>query len=141
VNNGKTYLSPYDKTHSINVVANYELSKKISLSAIWVYSTGNPTTYPSGRFEIDGQLFPIYSGRNQYRKPDYHRLDLSFTYTPRKNKKRRWQEEWNISFYNAYNKKNPWMINYDQDSETGLPYAEMVYLFGIVPSITYNFKF
>ncbi|MDR2915986.1 MAG: TonB-dependent receptor [Tannerella sp.] len=141
VNNGKTYLSPYDKTHSLNVVANYRFSKKISMAAIWIYTTGNPTTYPSGRFDIDGEYFPIYSGRNEYRRPDYHRLDLSFTYVPKPDTQKRWKGEWNVSLYNAYGKKNPWMITYDQNDDTGLPYAEMLYLFGIVPSITYNFKF
>ncbi len=141
VNHGQTYLSPYDKTHSLNVMANYELSKKISFSAVWVYATGNPTTYPSGRFEIDGEYFPIYSGRNEYRRPDYHRLDLSFTYVPKPDSKKRWRGEWNVSLYNAYGKKNPWTITYDQYEDTGLPYAEMLYLFGVVPTVTYNFKF
>jgi len=141
VNNGKTYVSPYDKTHSVNMVANYDFSKSISVSAVWVYATGNPTTYPSGRFEINGEYFPIYSGRNEYRRPDYHRLDLSFTWIPRQDAGRRWHGEWNVSLYNAYGKKNPWMINFRQNEETGLPYAEMLYLFGVVPSITYNFKF
>ena len=141
VNKGKTYLSPYNKTHSLNVVANYEFSKSISASLIWVYATGNPTTYPSGRFEVEGEYFPIYSGRNEYRRPDYHRLDLSFTYLPRQDSKRLWKGEWNVSLYNAYNKKNPWMITYRQNDVSGIPYAEMMYLFGIVPSITYNFKF
>lgn len=141
INGGKSYLAPYDKTHSLNIVANYEFSKKLSVSAIWIYATGNPTTYPSGRFEIDGEYYPIYSGRNEYRRPDYHRLDLSLTYVPRPDSKKRWKGEWNVSLFNAYNKKNPWMITYDQDADTGRPYAEMVYLFGIIPSITYNFKF
>ena len=141
VNKGKTYLSPYDKTHSVNVVANYEFSKKFSVSAIWIYATGNPTTFPSGRFEIGGEYFPIYSGRNEYRRPDYHRLDLSLTYIPKPDTKKRWRGEWNVSLYNAYGKKNPWMITYDQNEDSGLPYAEMMYLFGVVPSITYNFKF
>ncbi|MDR2472380.1 MAG: TonB-dependent receptor [Tannerella sp.] len=141
VNNGKTYLSPFDKTHSINAVANYELSKRITLSAIWVYATGNPTTYPSGRFEIEGNYYPLYSGRNEFRRPDYHRLDLSFTYIPRLNPSRKWSGEWNLSLYNVYNKKNPWMITLSEDHDTGLPYSEMIYLFGIVPSISYNFKF
>jgi hypothetical protein len=141
INKGKTYLSPYDKTHSLNIAANYALSKKITISAIWVYATGNPTTYPSGRFEIDGEYFPLYSGRNEHRRPDYHRLDLSLTYVPKPDSKKRWHGEWNVSFYNAYAKKNPWMITYSQNEDTGLPYAEMIYLFGVVPSITYNFKF
>ena len=141
VNKGKTYLSPYDKTHSLNVVANYEFSKKVSMSAIWIYATGNPTTYPSGRFEVDGEYYPIFSGRNEYRRPDYHRLDLSFTYVPKPDSKKRWRGEWNVSLYNAYGKKNPWMIMYDQDEDSGRPFAEMFYLFGVVPSISYNFKF
>ncbi|MDR1746319.1 MAG: TonB-dependent receptor [Tannerella sp.] len=141
VNQGKTYLAPFDKTHNVNIVTSYELSKKCSVSAVWVYATGNPTTYPSGRFEINGEYFPIYSGRNEYRRPDYHRLDLSFTYIPAPDSKKRWKGEWNVSVYNAYSKKNPWIITYNQDAGSGRPYAEMLYLFGIVPSITYNFKF
>ncbi|WP_080903893.1 TonB-dependent receptor [Parabacteroides sp. Marseille-P3160] len=141
INQGKTYLAPYDKTHSVNIVANYQLSEKVSLSTVWVYATGNPTSYPSGRFEIGGEYFPIYSGRNEFRKPDYHRLDLSLTYIPNPKSKKRWQGEWNFSLYNAYWQKNPWMITFDQDDVSGLPHAEMIYLFGIIPSITYNFKF
>ena len=141
INQGKTYLAPFDKTHTVNIVANYELSKKISLSAIFIYATGNPTTYPTGRFEINGEYFPIYSGRNADRRPDYHRLDLSLTFVPRPDTKKRWKGEWNVSLFNAYGKKNPWMITLNQDKDTGRPYAEMVYLFGIVPSITYNVKF
>jgi hypothetical protein len=141
INGGKTYLAPYDKTHALNVVANYAFSEKWNLSATWVYATGNPTTYPSGRFEINGEYFPIYSGRNEYRRPDYHRLDLSIGFIPHPRSGKRRQSEWNLSIYNAYGKKNPWMITYDQNADTGLPYAEMLYLFGVVPSITYNFKF
>ncbi len=141
INNGKTYLAPYDKTHTVNIVGTYELSKKVSVSASWVFATGNPTTYPTGRFEINGEYFPIYSGRNEYRKPNYDRLDLSLTYVPNPDSKKWYKGEWNFSIYNAYSRKNPWMITYNQDDTSGLPYAEMIYLFGIVPSVTYNFKF
>jgi len=141
INQGKTYLAPFDKTHTINIVATYELSKKCDISAIFIYASGNPTTYPTGRFEIKGEYFPIYSGRNEDRRPDYHRLDLSFNYIPRPDTKKRWKGEWNVSLFNAYGKKNPWMITLNQDRETGRPYAEMFYLFGIVPSVTYNIKF
>ena len=141
INKGKTYLAPFDKTHTVNIVANYELSKKCSVSAIFIYATGNPTTYPTGRFEIEGEYFPIYSGRNEDRRPDYHRLDLSFNFIPRPDTKKRWKGEWNVSLFNAYGKKNPWMISLNQDRDTGRPYAEMVYLFGVIPSVTYNVKF
>jgi hypothetical protein len=141
INHGKTYLAPYDKTHAANIMANYEITAKWNVSAIWVYTTGNPTTYPSGRFEINGEYYPIYSGRNEYRRPDYHRLDLSVNFIPHPHSVKRWRSEWNLSIFNAYSQKNPWMITYDQNADTGMPYAEMLYLFGIVPSITYNFKF
>jgi outer membrane cobalamin receptor len=141
INNGKTYLSPYDKTHFLNIVTNWQLSKKWDLSAAWIYSTGAPTTYPTGRFNIGEEYFPIYSDRNTFRKPDYHRLDLSATYRMQHNKKKGWRSEWSFSLYNAYGRKNPYMITYDQNKSTGIPYAESTYLFRFIPSVTYNFKF
>ncbi|KAA6327301.1 TonB-dependent receptor SusC [termite gut metagenome] len=140
VNEGKTYLAPYDKTHAVNIAVNYELSKKLSVLATWVFATGTSTTYPAGRFEIGGEYFPIYSGRNEYRKPDYHRLDLSVNFVPDLNSKKRWKSEWNFSVFNAYGRKNPWLISYSQ-IETATPTATMTYVFQFVPSITYNFKF
>ena len=141
VNQGKTYLAPYDKTHAVNVVATVNLSSKINISVIWVFATGMPTSYPTGRFAVGDEYFPIYSGRNEYRKPDYHRMDVSVNFIPNPGSKKWLRGEWNFSVYNAYNRKNPWMINYHQDKTTGIPYAEMTYLFSFVPSITYNFKF
>ncbi|MCC8146957.1 MAG: TonB-dependent receptor [Bacteroidales bacterium] len=141
INNGKTYLAPYDKTHAINILASYNFSKKWNFSATWIFATGNPTTYPTGRFEIGGEYFPLYSGRNEYRKPNYDRLDISVNYIPNPESKKRWKGEWNFSIYNVYNRKNPWTITYKQDEIHEAPYAEKLYLFGIVPSITYNIKF
>ncbi|MDR2086479.1 MAG: TonB-dependent receptor plug domain-containing protein [Dysgonamonadaceae bacterium] len=141
VNRGKTYPAPFDKTHVINVVAAYRFSKKLNVSATWIFATGNPTTYPAGRFDVLGEYFPVYSGRNEYRRPNYHRLDLSVNYIPRPESKKRWKSEWNFSVYNAYNYKNPWSIYFNRENGTAAPYAEMMYLFGIIPSITYNFKF
>lgn len=141
INNGKTYLSPYDKPHSLNISASYQFSKKWSASAAWIFATGNPTSYPTGRFEVNGEYFPIYSGRNEFRKEDYHRLDLSLTYVPTPKRKKKWEGEWNFSLYNAYGHKNPWIITYDQNTASGIPSAKMTCLFSFVPSVTYNFKF
>ncbi|MDR1984366.1 MAG: TonB-dependent receptor [Prevotellaceae bacterium] len=140
INNGRSYLAPYDKTHAVNIVLNYQLSEKINASVTWIFASGTPTTYPTGRFQIGGEYFPIYSGRNEYRKPAYHRLDLSLNYVPNPRSKKRWKSEWNFSLYNAYGRKNPWLISYKQN-ETATPTAEMLYLFRFVPSVTYNFKF
>jgi hypothetical protein len=141
INNGDPYPAPYDRPNDFSIVVNYKVAPTISLGASWVYLTGQPVTFPVGRYEYLNNIVPVYSERNSYRFPDYHRLDLSFTWTERE-KQRRWRNEVNVSIYNAYNRKNPWVINFLNDPEqANTTYAEMVYLFGIIPSITYNFKF
>jgi hypothetical protein len=142
INYDRPYNTPYDKPHDISVVMNYEVSPKLTISANWLYATGMPSTFPTGRFEVLGTIIPIYSNRNDYRFPDYHRLDVGFTYRPAGNAPRRWHSEWNLSFYNAYNRKNAWTINFIEDRENpNITQAEMTYLFPILPSLTYNFKF
>lgn len=141
INDGNWYRSPYDKPHNISIVASYELSPKWTVSANWVYASGTPVTYPTGRYQIEGNWVPIYSGRNEYRYPAYHRLDLSATCQLSKPGKR-FKHELNFSLYNAYGKKNPWTILFEQeDDQPDATYAEMVYLFSFVPSVTWNFTF
>ena len=142
VNDDKEYRSPYDKPNNISVVLNYELSRQWVISANWVYASGTPVTYPTGRFEIEGRYVPIYSGRNEYRYPDYHRLDLSATWSFKSNASNRFKSELNFSLYNAYGRHNPWTIMFRQEKDNpNKTYAEMVYLFSFVPSVTYNFTF
>lgn len=141
INNGNWYRSPYDKPHNISIVATYELTPKWSVSANWVYASGTPVTYPTGRFQIEDTYVPIYSGRNEYRYPAYHRLDLSATC--QLSKPGKWlKHEINFSIYNAYGKKNPWTIMFmEEENKPDVTYAEMVYLFSFVPSVTWNFFF
>jgi hypothetical protein len=142
INGGNPYPAPYDKPHDLALVASYDITARISLGANWIYSTGLPYTLPSGRYEVMGNIIPLYTGRNQYRIPDYHRLDLSLTIKGKEKPGRRWRGEWNISAYNAYARKNVWTLNFVQDeANPDMTYAEMTYLFSIVPAITYNFKF
>jgi len=142
INNGMTYAAPYDKPHNISVVFNYELTRRFIISANWVYATGIPVTFPIGRAEIGNKIIPIYSDRNAYRLPDYHRLDLAAILKGKNKKSRRWHGEWNFSVYNAYARKNTWTINFVQDNENpNTTYAEKTYLFSLIPSITYNFTF
>ncbi|HZK08178.1 MAG TPA: TonB-dependent receptor [Bacteroidales bacterium] len=143
INNGKKYVAPYDKPNDISIVINYDISQRWTAGLNWVYSTGLPVTFPTGRAVWGGVVVPIYSDRNDYRMPDYHRLDLSVTLRPRKNPDRKWYGEWNFSVYNAYGRKNPWSINFVQETAGGdyQTYAEMTYLFSVIPSISYNFKF
>ncbi len=142
INDGITYRSPYDHPHDINVVLNGKVNERSSLSANWVFYSGNPTTFPVGRYEVGGNIVPLYSNRNTDRMPDYHRLDLSYTLEGRNRKSRRWSGEWVFSIYNAYGRKNAWSINFEVDEDD--PYrikAQKVYLFSIIPSVSYNFKF
>jgi hypothetical protein len=142
INEGNSYRAPYEKPHNISVILNYEFSERAVLSSTWVYSTGSPVTFPTGRAVIGNVIVPIYSDRNSYRLPDYHRLDVSFTYKNKIRENRKWQGEWNFSVYNAYARKNAWAINFQQDPVNPYQtYAEKTYLFSIIPSITYNFKF
>ena len=120
----------------------YNFSKRVTLSANWLYSTGQAYTQPVGRYEIEGTIIPIYSERNGKRYPDYHRLDLSLIIKSKHNLTRKWQGEWNISIYNVYNRKNAWAINFVQDENNpNVTYAEKTFLFPMIPSVTYNFKF
>jgi hypothetical protein len=142
INDGKPYAAPYDKPHDLAIVFNYEPTKRISLAATWIYSTGIPFTLPSGRYQILGNILPVYTGRNEYRLPEYHRLDLSFSIRGKEKPGRKWQGEWNFSVYNAYGRKNVWTLNFVQDeTDPDRTYAEMTYLFSVIPAITYNFKF
>ena len=142
INDGNKYLSPYSRTHDVSVVLNRALGKRGRLGMNWIYSSGTPMTSPIGRMFIGGDVVPIYSGRNQERMPDYHRMDISYTLQSKNKKKRKWQGEWNFALYNAYGRKNAWSIYYEQDEDD--PYevkANKTFLFQIVPSVTYNFKF
>ncbi|MBN3034242.1 MAG: TonB-dependent receptor [Bacteroidales bacterium] len=142
INTGKKYPPTYDRPHNFSIVLNYELSPRISLGATWVYQTGSAVTFPTGRFVYFNKVAPVYSDRNAYRMKDYHRLDLSVTLRGKERPDRKWHGEWNFSAYNAYARKNPWVINFKQDPDNpDVTYAEMTYLFSIIPSITYNFKF
>lgn len=124
------------------MVLNYKLTQRLQIGALWVYGTGVPITYPVARAGYGGAIMPIASKRNAYRYPDYHRMDLSVTLTPRKNNTRKWQGEWNFSIYNVYGRKNAWAINFIQDPEKpNVTTAQKTYLFSVIPSITYNFKF
>jgi len=142
INNGKKYPASYDRPHDISVVMNYDFSRRFSFGLNWVYATGSPVTFPTGRFMIGSTIAPVYSDRNAYRLPDYHRLDLSATLRGKQKPGRKWIGEWNLSVYNAYYRKNPWVINFVTDPDRpNVTHAEMTYLFGILPAISYNFKF
>ncbi len=141
INFGQWYNTPYDKTHDISIFASYDLNKKWSFNTNFVYQTGQPTNYPIGQFEFQGLTVPYYGLRNEQRLPSYHRVDLSATLTPKKNERKKVKGEWVFSIYNLYNRKNAASINFRKNDDTGANEAVRTSIFGIVPSVTYNFKF
>ena len=141
INMGEWYNTPYDKTHDLSVYGSFELNEKWSFNANFIYQTGQPTNYPIGQFEFEDVTVPYYGLRNEERLPDYHRLDISAVLTPKRNKQRKVQSEWVFSIYNAYNRKNAASINFRENEDTGRNEAVRTSIFGIIPSVTYNFKF
>lgn len=139
ISHDQEYRSPYDRPHNISIVINYEFNDRFNASANWVYNTGQPITYPYGKFTDHGSTYAIYNGyRNQSRYPDYHRLDLSVTWKGKQHK--RWQGEWNVSIYNVYGRHNTWAVMFTPGENDTLE-TEKLYLFSVIPSISYNFKY
>lgn len=174
LNKGNEFYAKYDRRHDASVVLSYDLNKKWTFAAIFVYGTGNAITIPTSYYVIDGNITYDYSDRNAYRMPAYHRLDLSATYTPDKTKhierrKKRiikkfglenvkpedvklprkcfkdYESSWNFSVFNVYNRHNPYILYFANEgsaTQGNLTIkAKQVYLFPILPSVTWNFKF
>lgn len=149
----KPFYAPCDKTHDISIIGSYDITERINISSNWVFSTALPVTVPTGKFEYQGMLIPVYNKRNIVRIPgtEYHRLDLSVTIKNNPDKKRRhnknnsynkYRSSWNFSVYNAYSRHNTYSVKFKQ-SETNTEITEVknMYLFKIIPAITYNFEF
>lgn len=140
INDNNWYNARMDKTHDLSVVATYELNPKWSFSGLFLYSTGNAVTFPTGKYELQGQTIFQYSERNANRMPAYHRMDLSATYEPGKN--RRFQSSWSFGIYNVYGRENAYTITFeDNPDKPGTTRAVQTALFRFVPNVTYNFKF
>jgi hypothetical protein len=145
LNNGESYPNKYDRRHDISLTASYEFNKKWLLSSVFIYGSGNAITLPTNYYIIDNNIVPEYSKVNAYRLFAYHRLDLSVIYKPKANKpNRRWQSSWAFSVYNVYDRHNPYFLYVDTqgDLSKGVQAkVKEVYIFPVLPSITYNFKF
>ncbi|AYZ36345.1 TonB-dependent receptor [Chryseobacterium indologenes] len=140
INDNQWYNARMDKTHDLSIVATYQLNPKWSFSGLFVYSTGNAVTFPTGKYQLNGQTVFQYSTRNADRMPAYHRMDLSATYEPSSNK--RFRGSWTFGIYNLYGRENAYTITFeDNPNNPGTTRAMQTSLFRWVPNITYNFKF
>ena len=145
INEGKAFPILYDRRHDLSVVVNYQISRKWEMGGVFVYSTGNAYTPTESLYFVDNRPYINYGPRNSARIPNYHRMDVSFTYTPRPNSTKRFKSSWNFALYNAYNRLNAVFLYTDfiQDFEknTTKATAYKVTIFPIIPSVTWNFKF
>ncbi|UPT72289.1 MAG: TonB-dependent receptor [Flavobacterium sp. JAD_PAG50586_2] len=141
INSGKWYRAGYDKTHNLSITSMYELNKKWKFGSIFTLQSGQPVTFPNGKYEYQGILIPSYGLRNENSLQAYHHLDVSATYTPKPDKKKGWQSEWVFSIYNLYGRKNAASITFRQNEDTAQNESVKLSIFGIVPSVSYNFKF
>lgn len=138
INDGKEFSARQDRIHDVSVVLMYNITKNLAFATTFIYYTGSAVTFPSGKYEINGEVFPLYTERNGYRMPDYHRMDVGLTWYLKD--KKRFEHNLNFSVYNVYSRENAYTITFEENSETGETEAIQTALFKIVPSITYNFN-
>jgi len=141
INNDNWYPTFYDKRHNLSIFLSYKLSKTLEIGSVFKFTTGGHMTVPTAVYYLGPMEIPYveYSDRNAYQLPNYHRLDFTLIYSSKKNLKRKWKSEWVFGVYNAYNRKNVFSI----DAQVNMIYnieIYKVYLYGIVPYLTYNFK-
>lgn len=157
INNDQYYRARFDRPHAVTIVFAHQVNERWSVSANWVFASGEAITVPTGSYQYNDRTVPIYSSRNAARMPSYHRLDLSATWE-RNRSHRNFSGSWTFGVYNAYYRKNAFTLNYNRTvdqwgnvidgtlpPDNGLfkthKATTKTYLFGIVPSVTYNFKF
>jgi hypothetical protein len=149
VNNNEWYNFRFDRRHYLTFVLSHEFTKRLSMSANFIYATGDTYTPAVAYFEFEGNKIIEYGARNSARVPAYHRMDLSLTLNQKKTEarplwvfsKRKFEGSWVFSVYNAYGRKNPYSISFRTNELTGKNEAVRTHLFTFVPSVTYNFKF
>ncbi len=143
INQGKEFYAKYDRRHDASLVLAYEITKKLSLSTIFVYGTGNAITLPVARYLYEGSLVNLYGERNSFRLAPYHRMDIAATLQGKKHKK--YESSWSFAVFNVYNRKNPYFIYFQNEGDIKkgnlVIKAKQVSLFPILPSVTWNFKF
>lgn len=135
INGGRYYPSPFDKTHDVSAVGFLPLNRKWTLGGTFVLATGLPVTYPESRYQYNGLVVVEYGPRNASRLPTYHRLDLTFTRTSG-------SKQWQFGLYNLYNRFNAQSISFRQAESNPLQVeAVQTSIFGIVPSVSFSFRF
>jgi hypothetical protein len=138
---GELYPANFDQPHNLNVVFNAEFNTKHMFSANFTYNTGRPITAPVTSYFVNSVLIPHYSDRNQYRIPDFHRLDLSFTLKTSPFRRQKYKGSFTFSIYNVYARKNAFSVYFKRDLQNTSNAVKLSVLGSAFPAVTYNFSF
>lgn len=160
INEGAEFPAKYDRRNDLSIIMQYDINKRLNIGFAFVYATGSAITLPEKRYydPLESRLITVWSDRNEYRLPAYHRADLSITYKGKEVKmiknaetgeeeevKKKLISSWNLSVFNLYNRANPYFLFFDYSGDVASGNldvgANQVSLFPILPSITWNFKF
>jgi hypothetical protein len=123
LNKGEEFPYTYEQTNNFSITGNYKLSKTMTFSAIWIYHSGNHITLPLAKYQIVNfnneenlsySEVEIYSKKNGYKLPDYHRLDISLNRTKQLKKRIR---NWSLNIYNLYNRQNAYYVYYKENKD------------------------
>lgn len=142
INAGSWYPSNFDKPHILNFNYYFQINPRNNISVNFTYSTGRPTTAPVSSFRNSNILnIPVYSDRNVFRIPDYHRLDFAYTTSFRSKRIKRWKSSWTFTVYNLYGRKNAYSVFFQQRPSQSVTAFRIAVLGTVFPAITYNFSF
>ena len=141
INSGNKYPSNFDQPHILNLSWKYDLTRRCFFTGNFTYHTGRPVTIPISAFSFENTTIAYFSGRNQYRIPDYHRLDLALIVEGSNKRKKKMEGTWVFSVYNVYGRTNPYTVFF-KSSGNGIPKPYQLSIIGtVLPSISYNVKF
>jgi hypothetical protein len=141
VGNNSWYPANYDKPQDLTIVLNFLPTERQTFSLNFTYSSGRPTTAPLGTYTLTNGLNVLdYSARNQLRIPDYHRLDLAYTFGQGYNKTKRFKTSWTVSLYNVYGRRNAFSVYFTQKPFNPPKANRLSILGGVFPSLTFNFE-
>lgn len=140
LNNGNWFASGFDQPHNVKLTLNYDFNKRQKLGVNFVFSSGRPVTLPVSNYTLNELVVPHFSDRNQFRIPDYHRLDLSYTINRNAVRTKRLKGSLSFSVYNVYFRKNPFSIFFRQDFGRRVKPFRLAVIGSAIPAVTYNFK-
>lgn len=147
INKNNFYPSPYDKPHNFVWNATYHFTKRWRLNGVFVYNTGKPITLPELKYVFNNRQYVLYSDRNAYRLPDYHRLDIAISFDESLHLKRKWKGSWTLSILNLYGHKNTYSVfykslnPYEKRFRQSFDMYQMYIIDRPIPTFTYNFTF